>query len=585
MLTLLLISMLTLAFNIQPVRASGTIYIRPDGSVEGTDKIQRDGDVYTFTDNIYDGIVVEIDNIVVEGAGCTLQGTGIGKGIDLSYRSNVTIKDTEIKTFEYGIYLDSSSNNSIFGNNIRANTQGGMRFGSSSNCNTVYGNNITNNCYGIFLLFDSSGNTINKNNITANTGDSIYLYESSNNTINKNDITANNGGGMRFGSSSNCNTVYGNNITNNEHGILLEWSSNNTIFGNSITNNRLGIRLYESSNNTINGNSITNNNDGIRLRWYSNCNTIFGNSITNNNDDGIEFWWYCNYNYISGNDILNNYHGIDLSLSNDNKIYHNNFIDNTIQVPVYKSYGNVWDDGYPSGGNYWSDHVTVDDYSGINQDEPGSDGIVDEPYIIDYYNRDNYPLVKPWSPVISAAIDIDPDTLNLKSKGKWITAYIELPEGYDVSDIDVSTVMLNDTIPVSLLDVPAAEPVPTEIGDYDEDGIPDLMVKFDRAMVDSFICNQGITYDEVSLTITGELFDGTPFEGADIVFVNYAGDVNNDGMIDIFDIGVVSAHWYPGPPTGPLSYVSSADFNSDNAVDIFDIGILSVNWGQTTPSP
>ena len=63
---------------------------------------------------------------------------------------------------------------------------------------------------------------------------------------------------------------------------------------------------------------------------------------------------------------------------------------------------NVWDDGYPSGGNYWSDHVTVDNYSGINQDEPGSDGIVDEPYIFEYIldddNIDNYPLVEPWSP-------------------------------------------------------------------------------------------------------------------------------------------------------------------------------------------
>ena len=63
-------------------------------------------------------------------------------------------------------------------------------------------------------------------------------------------------------------------------------------------------------------------------------------------------------------------------------------------------YANFWDDGYPSGGNYWSDHVTVDDYSGVYQNELGSDGIVDEPYIVDAENRDNYPLVGPFpSPV------------------------------------------------------------------------------------------------------------------------------------------------------------------------------------------
>lgn len=46
---------------------------------------------------------------------------------------------------------------------------------------------------------------------------------------------------------------------------------------------------------------------------------------------------------------------------------------------------------------------------------------------------------------IPAAIDIDPNTLNWISKGRWITCYIELPEGYDVGDIDVSTITLDDT--------------------------------------------------------------------------------------------------------------------------------------------
>ena len=61
-LTLLLIGMLILTFNIQLVKASGTIYIKVDGSVDPpTAPIQRDGNVYTFTSNIYEKIVVEID--------------------------------------------------------------------------------------------------------------------------------------------------------------------------------------------------------------------------------------------------------------------------------------------------------------------------------------------------------------------------------------------------------------------------------------------------------------------------------------------------------------------------------------------
>ena len=121
--------------------------------------------------------------------------------------------------------------------------------------------------------------------------------------------------------------------------------------------------------------------------------------------------------------------------------------------------------------------------------------------------------------VPTATIDIDPDTLNLKSKGKWITAYIELAEGYNVSDIDRATILLNDTIPVDPFWVDRS--LESVIGDYDEDGIPDLMVKFDRAEVMEFICNAaGLPHNKfvyVTLTITGQLTNETPFEGNDTI--------------------------------------------------------------------
>lgn len=64
-------------------------------------------------------------------------------------------------------------------------------------------------------------------------------------------------------------------------------------------------------------------------------------------------------------------------------------------------------------------------------------------------------------------------------------------------------------------------------------------------------------------------------------FVVCLGDVNADGIVDIFDIGSVSAHWFPGPPIGPLGYDPIADLNNDGSVDIYDIGIVSANWGTT----
>jgi hypothetical protein len=109
-------------------------------------------------------------------------------------------------------------------------------------------------------------------------------------------------------------------------------------------------------------------------------------------------------------------------------------------------------------------------------------------------------------------VDIDPDTLNLKSKGNWITCYIELKAGYDANDIDVSTVAITDIngVPVNI----PAESHPTGVGDEDGDGVPDLMVKFDRSDVQD-ACSPGPT----TITISGNLLDGTALSGSDTITV------------------------------------------------------------------
>lgn len=391
MLTLLLIGVLFWAFNIQPVKASGFVYIRANGRIDPPTTSIRSFDnvTYTFTDNIYGWITVERDNIIVDGAQHTLQGT-------------------------YSESLDSSQLS--------------------------------------WIWLPLPG---------------IFLPEIENVTV-RNTQIKNFGHGIALWRSSNC-TISGNNITKNEYGIVNEDSSDNIISGNNITANyRCSIGMWSSFNNTISGNKIANEDFGISLA-------------------------YCFHN----------------------SIYHNSFIGNTRQVRIREAnYGQFWDDGYPSGGNYWSDYVGVDLHHGPYQNETGSDGIGDTPYFIGEDNQDNYPLMKPWSPIktVNATIDIDPDTLNLRSRGKWITCYIELPEGYNVSDIDVTSVMLNDTVP--------AYPKTHAIGDYDEDGIPDLMVKFDRAeVIDYIMANVNMTklleekFMTVTLTITGKLDDGTPFQG------------------------------------------------------------------------
>ena len=75
-LAILLTNLLGMAIKVEKVKASGTIYIRADGSVDPlTAPISSvDNVTYTFTDNIYDEIVVERNYTVIDGDGYSLEG-------------------------------------------------------------------------------------------------------------------------------------------------------------------------------------------------------------------------------------------------------------------------------------------------------------------------------------------------------------------------------------------------------------------------------------------------------------------------------------------------------------------------------
>lgn len=196
MLTLLLVGTLTLAFNAGLVHAQAeAVYINSDGSVVPSSApiSSFDNVTYTFMGNMsyptYNGIVVERNNIVIDGNGYMVQGKTIGtiSGLSLSGVSNVTIENANIQGFYYGIYLNDSNNNVINCNNATANGYG-ICLGSSSN-NTVIGNNVTVNSNGIYL-YSSSNNTVSGNSATANIW-GIYLDSSSGNVLSANVIEDN----------------------------------------------------------------------------------------------------------------------------------------------------------------------------------------------------------------------------------------------------------------------------------------------------------------------------------------------------------------------------------------------------------
>jgi len=146
-------------------------------------------------------------------------------------------------------------------------------------------------------------------------------------------------------------------------GITTWYAGNMTIKNNIISHNNYGIWLDKSRIINISCNDIKNNIQGIAMEGAFH-NTIYGNHIMNNGK-GINFIQYASWNTI----------------------FHNNFFNNSWHaLGGFGSTGNVWDNGYSSGGNCWSDYDGTD----LN-----GDGVGDTLYVIDADNKDRYPLIFP----------------------------------------------------------------------------------------------------------------------------------------------------------------------------------------------
>jgi hypothetical protein len=112
----------------------------------------------------------------------------------------------------------------------------------------------------------------------------------------------------------------------------------------------------------------------------------------------------------------------------------------------------------------------------------------------------------------NGSLTIHPKTLNLKSKGRAVTTLLELPDGVEPSDIDLSSLRLEGVLPLIVPPTP-------KLGDGDGDGTPDLMVKFSRSDLIQLLCEKDQTTGNVVLTMTGGVA-GFPFEVRGTVHLN-----------------------------------------------------------------
>lgn len=263
--------------------------------------------------------------------------------------TSIIVKGLTLRNNFQGILL-AFTNNSKIENVTLSEHECGMVLYFSEN-NTISHSRI-NGCWRNVLINSSSNNTFVSNNVTSGSICNLFLESSDNNLVANNIISSSfyGTGGLGLGMREcDNNLIYGNILSDNINcNLAIVDSSNNTLRNNTIQNSLLGITIESSSANRIYNNLITKNIHGMQVLWNK---------------------------------------------TENNRIHHNNFVDNNKHAYLQGPSTNVWDDDYPSGGNFWSDYNGTDLYSGPYQNLTGSDGIGDIPYNIDTNNIDGYPLI------------------------------------------------------------------------------------------------------------------------------------------------------------------------------------------------
>jgi len=285
-----------------------------------------------------------------------------------------------------GILLWSTAGADVFHNNI-SNCESGISIYRSENCMVSY-NNISSEinyyniglwgaCKNIDILYNSLNGAITYIKLDDIAGVGASEISIIGHTLgyirakytNKLTISNNNVNQINFRGSIN-ESIISNNILSATYSSAIYFQDGSLSHHNVVYNNTIlaGYCTFYGNNHTIAYNTFNNGGKGINIS--GNGNKFFGNTISNASGTGV---------YVQGG-----YH--------ENLIYHNNFLNNTQQA-CDKSRSNNWDNGYPSGGNYWSDFDEPSEGAWDND----SDGIVDTPYDIPgRNNQDNYPLVNPW---------------------------------------------------------------------------------------------------------------------------------------------------------------------------------------------
>lgn len=351
------------------------------------------------------------------------------------------------------------------------------------------------------------------------------------NNVNIHSLTMTNGRiGLSIEHSDNC-MIADNVMHHNSNWGINAGSVSGTVFADNemYSNGHGGIYTSSTRNSIISGNSVhdhAGSEGGIRTSWGSNNVTVERNNVYAN-EIGINIANDARYGTIKDNLVWGNAIGIrgGRGPSLGYTIYHNDLVYNDAQA-IALNPRHMWDNGYPSGGNYWSDYLGEDRFNGPAQNLPGSDGIGDVAYTFSG-DADAYPLMQPNNAV---SADIKPATcpspLSTRSRGVLPVA-IPGTATLDVTKIDPASVTLNGVSPLRWAVEDITVPHEPYLGREDcrdcttqgPDGYPDLTLKFSTQAVVEALGDEA-SNDCVRLIITGwveETSGRVPVIGEDLV--------------------------------------------------------------------
>ena len=340
-----------------------------------------------------------------------------GYGIGMHSCLNNTLSENLISGNYAGLYVQSSSGMVVHSNNVTKNI-GGIVTENMTNsifCSNRVFANTPNDTYSTGISMRAAENVNLSSNVVSQNCFGITIWNSTNTNIENNEVYSHSGWAVELHAS------YGNKVANNcisnvsaLDGIRLMFSSGNILSGNNITAcEHSGILLWhDCDNNTATCNNIQLSGSlgvipghGVEI-LLSHNNTFSNNVFSHGSNQGLVAIESSD-NTVAANLVSSNRKGIVLRDSIRNRVYHNSIIDNWEQQGFDDTGENTWDDGYPGGGNYWSDYVGTDLHSGPYQNETGSDKIGDTPYTIDADNADSYPLIYSYGYVPSPDFNND----------------------------------------------------------------------------------------------------------------------------------------------------------------------------------